>query len=67
MNKTNKKNYELLINLYQIYVEQGNKKANTNSMMRHDDSGPGDPDYHCDTHDNYPTAIIRKRIKNGSN
>lgn len=30
----------------------------------HDDSGPGDPDYHCDTHDNY---VTRSKIRTKTN
>lgn len=66
MKEINKVDLEILFNLYQLYIFQGNKKINANSMMMHDDSGPGDPDYHCDTHDNYPTMIVRRRVKNVS-
>lgn len=64
MKEINNVDLEILFNLYQLYILQGNK--NINSMMMHDDSGPGDPDYHCDTHDNYPTMIVRKKVKNVS-
>lgn len=67
MKEKNIVNLEQLVNLYQVYILQANEKRNINNMMMHDDSGPGDPDYHCDTHDNYPTMIVRKRTRNGSN
>lgn len=54
-----------LLQLYKIYVIQSNN--NTIGVELHDDSGPGDPDYHCDTHDNYPTMITRRRVKSVSN
>lgn len=58
-------NQKQLLQLYEIYITQSNN--NTEVIGLHDDSGPGDPDYHCDTHDNYPTMITRKRVKNVSN
>ena len=58
-------NQKQLLQLYEIYITQSNN--NTEVIGLHDDSGPDDPDYHCDTHDNYPTMITRKRVKNVSN
>ena len=43
--------FKRLMELYQTYQKQ----ANSN-----DDSGPGDPDYHCDTHDNY---VVNSKVK----
>lgn len=64
-NLTNIINQKQLLQLYKIYIIQSNN--NTIGIESHDDSGPGDPDYHCDTHDNYPTMITRRRVKSASN
>lgn len=45
--------------LYQTYQKQANSNERTIYSL-HDDSGPGDPDYHCDTHDNY---VVNSKVK----
>ena len=62
-------NQKQLLQLYKIYVIQSSNNTMNNNTMgieSHDDSGPGDPDYHCDTHDNYPTMITRRMVNSVS-
>lgn len=59
MSKTNLTKIKRLIELYQTYQKQANTNERTIYSL-HDDSGPGDPDYHCDTHDNY---VVNTKIK----
>lgn len=55
MTKTDLTNLKQLLELYKTYTKQSSE-TNRTIYSIHDDSGPGDPDYHCDTHDNYVTS-----------
>lgn len=51
--------FKRLMELYQTYQKQANSNERTIYSL-HDDSDPGDPDYHCDTHDNY---VVNSKVK----